>query len=415
MSLVARYPLKPRILCLAINFQKTGEHPLATDNYHFESEELKLLRQAVRQFALKEIAPVAADLDEKEMFSAELTQKMGALGLFGTIVDPRYGGQGMDYLSYIVCVEELARADGSQAATIAAHNSLGAGPLYYYGSEEQKKKYLPGLCTGQGLWAFGLTEPEAGSDAQASKTKASYDSVNDEWIINGSKIWITNSSSILTQGMTVQAVTGTKPDGRPELTCFIVPKGAKGLTARSMHGKMMWRASNTGELFFDGVRVPRDHILGERGQGFKIMMETLDNGRLSIAAMGLGLAKGAFEMTLKYAKERKTFGVPLVKHQAVAFKIAEMAMRIEAAEGLLYKACMLKQNHKSFEKFAAMAKLYCSEVAEYCAREGQQTFGGYGLMKEYPIERFYRDAALLRIGEGTSEIQRIVIARHVGC
>jgi alkylation response protein AidB-like acyl-CoA dehydrogenase len=380
-----------------------------------ETEEITLLRQAVRQFAEKEIAPKAAALDENEDFSVELTEKMGDLGLFGTIVDPKFGGQGMDYLSYIIAVEELARVDGSQAATIAAHNSLGAGPLYYFGSEAQKKQYLPELGTGKGLWAFGLTEPEAGSDAQASKTKAYFDDRTREWVISGSKIWITNSSSPLTKGITVQAVTGRKSDGKAELSCFIVPAGTKGLTAKTMHGKMMWRASNTGELYFDDVRVSAANILGERGQGFKIMMETLDNGRLSIGAMGLGLAKGAFDMTLRYAKERKTFGVPLVKHQAVAFKLAEMAMRIEAAEGLLYKACYLKQNHKPFQKIAAMAKLYCSEVAEYCAREGQQTFGGYGLMKEYPIERFYRDAALLRIGEGTSEIQRVVISRSIGC
>ena len=378
-----------------------------------ESEELGLLRQTVRKFAEQEIAPLARELDEKEEFSSDLTRRMGELGLFGTIVGPDYGGQGMDYVSYVVAVEELARVDGSQAATIAAHNSLGAGPLYYYGSEEQKKKYLPDLCSGQGLWAFGLTEPEAGSDAQSSKTTAVYDAARREWVINGSKIWITNSSSSLTRGITVQAVTA-KADGRSELSCFLVPADAKGLTRQTMHGKMMWRASNTGELYFDDVRVPENMMLGERGQGFKIMMETLDNGRLSIGAMGLGLAKGALALTQKYATERKTFGVPLYKHQAVAFKLAEMATRIEAAEGLLYKAAWLKQEHKAFQKHAAMAKLYCSEVAEYCAREGQQTFGGYGLMKEYPIERHYRDAALLRIGEGTSEIQRIVIARHLG-
>lgn len=384
--------------------------------YQFEdSEELALMRATVRKFAETEIAPKAHALDEKEQFSIELTRGMGELGLFGTIVDPKYGGQGMDYISYIVAVEELARIDGSQAATIAAHNSLGAGPLYYYGTEEQKKKYLPKLCTGEALWAFGLTEPEAGSDAQASKTTAVYDAKTKEWVINGSKIWITNSASSMTSGITVQAVTGRKADGRAELSCFIVPAGTPGLTAKAMHGKMMWRASNTGELYFDDVRVPEANMLGERGQGFKIMMETLDNGRLSIGAMGLGLAKGAFDLTVKYAQERQTFGKSLTKHQAVAFKIAEMATRIEAAESLLYKACWLKQEGKSFQKVAAMAKLYCSEVAEYCAREGQQTFGGYGLMKEYPIERHYRDAALLRIGEGTSEIQRLVISRYVGC
>jgi alkylation response protein AidB-like acyl-CoA dehydrogenase len=378
-----------------------------------ESEELNLLRQTVRQFAETEIAPLAHELDEKEEFSVNLTKKMGELGLFGTIVSPEYQGQGMDYISYVVAVEELARIDGSQAATIAAHNSLGAGPLYYYGNEEQKKTYLPNLCTGEGLWAFGLTEPEAGSDAQASKTTAKFDKNKNRWVINGSKIWITNSANPLTKGITVQAVTGKRSDGRSELSCFIVPTGAKGLTAKPMHGKMMWRASNTGELYFDSVEVDDSMMLGEKGQGFKIMMETLDNGRLSIGAMGLGLAKGALDLTLKYAAERKTFGKPLYEHQAIAFKLAEMGTRIEAAEGLLYKAAWLKQNHKPFAKLAAMAKLYCSEVAEFCAREGQQTFGGYGLMKEYPIERHYRDAALLRIGEGTSEIQRIVISRYL--
>jgi alkylation response protein AidB-like acyl-CoA dehydrogenase len=380
-----------------------------------ESEELALMRQTVRKFAETEIRPKAHALDEKEEFSLELTRAMGELGLFGTVVDPKYGGQGMDYLSYIVAVEELARIDGSQAATIAAHNSLGAAPLYYYGNEEQKRQYLPSLCTGEGLWAFGLTEPEAGSDAQASKTNAVYDAKTKEWVINGSKIWITNSANPLTKGITVQAVTGRKDDGKAELSCFIVPAGTRGLTAKAMHGKMMWRASNTGELYFDDVRVPEKSMLGAKGQGFKIMMETLDNGRLSIGAMGLGLAKGALDLTVRYAQERKTFGKPLVKHQAVAFKLAEMATRCEAAENLLYKACWLKQEGKPFQKEAAMAKLYCSEVAEYCAREGQQTFGGYGLMKEYPIERHYRDAALLRIGEGTSEIQRLVISRYIGC
>jgi short/branched chain acyl-CoA dehydrogenase len=384
--------------------------------YQFsEDEDLKMLRESVRKFANTEIAPLAHGLDEREEFSLSLTQKMGELGLFGTIVPSEYGGQGMDYLSYIVAVEELARVDGSQAATIAAHNSLGAGPLYYYGNEKQKKQYLPSLCTGEGLWAFGLTEAGAGSDAQASKTNATYDATKKEWVINGSKIWITNSANQLTKGITVQAITGKKADGRNELSCFLVPTGTAGVKAKAMSGKMMWRASNTGELYFDNVRVPADAMLGEKGQGFKIMMETLDNGRLSIAAMGLGLAKGALELTIKYANERETFGQPIAKHQAVAFKLAEMATRVEAAENMLYKACWLKQSGQAFQKIAAMSKLYCSEVAEFCAREGQQTFGGYGLMKEFPIERHYRDAALLRIGEGTSEIQRLVISRYIGC
>lgn len=384
--------------------------------YEFnESEELKLLRETINNFSKKYIAPKAFDLDETETFSYELTEKMGELGLFGTFVDSNLGGQGMDYLSYIIAIEELAKFDGSQAATIAAHNSLGVGPIYYYGTEAQKKEYIPNLCTGKGLWAFGLTEAEAGSDAQATKTTAKFDAKSKEWVINGSKLWITNSATDITLGITVQTLTGKQADGRPELTCFLVPKNAKGLSCKPMKKKMMWRSSNTGELFFDNVRVPESQILGKIGQGFKIMMETLDNGRLSIGAMGLGLAKGAFNMAIEYAKQRSTFGKALVKHQAISFKLADMATRIEAAENLLYKACWLRQTHQPFQKMAAMAKLYCSELAEFCAREGQQIFGGYGLMKEYPIERHYRDAALLRIGEGTSEIQRLVIARLLGC
>ncbi|MBP9707622.1 MAG: acyl-CoA dehydrogenase family protein [Oligoflexales bacterium] len=384
-------------------------------SYSFiETDENRVIRESVRKFAEKEIFPQARELDEREEFSVSLTKAMGDLGLFGTIVDEAYGGQSMDYLSYIIAVEELARVDGSQAATIAAHNSLGAGPIYYYGSEEQKRRYLPSLCTGEGLWGFALTEAEAGSDAQSSKTNAVYDEKKNEWVINGSKIFITNSACSLTKGITVQAVTDRREDGRPELSCFLVEAGTPGLKVLEMKKKMMWRASNTGELYFDQLRVPNSALLGKRGEGFKIMMETLDNGRLSIGAMGLGLAKGAFEVSLKYAQERKTFGKPIGKHQTIAFKLAEMAMRIEAAENLMYKACWLKQTHQAFEKIASMAKLYCSEVAEFCAREGQQIFGGYGLMKEYPIERFYRDAALLRIGEGTSEIQRLVISRQIG-
>ncbi len=384
---------------MAYEFEETSEH--------------KFLRETIRDFAAKQIAPKAKELDEKEEFSYETAEAMGDLGLFGTFVSTEWGGHGMDYLSYIIAVEELARIDGSHAATIAAHNSLGIGPLYYHGTEEQKRKYIPDLCTGKGLWAFGLTESEAGSDAQAGKTQARYDANAKQWILNGSKMWITNSSTKISKGITVLATTGKRADGKPEMTCFIVPQNSKGMTTRTMKDKMMWRASNTGEIFFDNVHVSDDHILGKRGDGFKIMMDTLDNGRLSIAAMGLGLAKGAFELTRAYAHERKTFGQALYKHQVIAFKLADMATRIEAAESLLYKACWLRQSQKPFQKLAAMAKLYCSELAEFCAREGQQTFGGYGLMKEYPIERHYRDAALLRIGEGTSEIQRLVIARYI--
>ena len=381
--------------------------------YQFhESQEMQLLRQTVREFAQKEIAPQAFALDRDEQFSLTLTRRMGDLGLFGMVVPREAHGQGMDYLSFIIAVEELARVDGSQAATIAAHNSLGVAPLYYYGSATQRQTWLPRLCSGEYLWAFGLTEAGAGSDAQAGRTTARYDSKHNEWVINGSKLWITNSAAENTLGITVQAVTGQQQNV-PQLTCFLVPATSKGLRRVAMKDKMMWRASNTGELYFDNVRVSEEQRLGEVGQGFKIMMETLDNGRLSIAAMGLGLAKGALALALDYAQQRQTFGVPIIKHQVIAFKLADMATRIEAAENLLYKACWSRQEGKPFQKLAAMAKLYCSEVAEFAAREGQQIFGGYGLMKEYPIERFYRDAALLRIGEGTNEIQRIVIARHL--
>lgn len=378
----------------------------------YECEETQLLRQAVREFAAKEVAPQAFVLDRDERFSVPLTRKMGELGLFGMIVPRTVHGQGLDYLSFIIAVEELARVDGSQAATVAAHNSLGVAPLFYYGSPAQREQWLPRLCSGEHLWAFALTEAGSGSDAQSSRTTARYDSKSKQWKINGSKLWITNSAAENTLGITVQAVTG-QADGKPQLTCFLVPADSKGLRRVAMKDKMMWRASNTGELYFDDVTVADSERLGEVGGGFKIMMETLDNGRLSIGAMGLGLAKGALAMALDYAQQRHAFGVPIIEHQAIAFKLADMATRIEAAENLLYKACWLRQEGEPFQKLAAMAKLYCSEVAEFAAREGQQIFGGYGLMKEYPIERFYRDAALLRIGEGTSEIQRIVISRYL--
>jgi alkylation response protein AidB-like acyl-CoA dehydrogenase len=376
------------------------------------TEEQNLLRQAVRDFAEKEIAPLAEELDEKEKFSVELTLKMGDLGLLGCFVPEKYGGSNMGYISYIIAVEELARVDGSQAATIAAGNSLGIGPIYYYGSEEQKEEWLPKLCTGKMLAAFGLTEPEAGSDAGGSKTRAELR--GDHWIINGSKIFITNSANPLTGLVVVQAITGQKEDGKRELSCLLVPKGAPGFTAREMKKKMMWRSSNTGELFFDDCAVPRDDLLGKRGDGFHQMLAILDGGRLSIGAMGLGGAQGAFEMALHYANTRVQFGRPISSFQINAFKLADMATEIELARNLLYKACWLRENTRPFGKEAAMAKLYCSEVMGRCVNHAVQLHGGYGLMKEYKIERFYRDHKLLEIGEGTSEIQRIVIARNIG-
>lgn len=376
------------------------------------TEEHNLIRESVRDFAEREIRPIAKELDEKAEFSTVLTKKMGELGLFGMVVPKEYGGQGLDYLSYIIAIEELARVDSSQAATVAAGNSLGLNPIYYYGNDEQRKKYLPKLCSGQLLFGFGLTEPDAGSDSRGTKTTAKL--IDGQWVINGSKIFITNAASEMTWGSIIQVVSGEK-DGKKEYSVIIVENGTHGFTAREMHDKMMWRASNTAELFFDECKVPEENLLGKRGDGSKIMLGTLDCGRLAIGAMGLGLAQGAYELALKYSQERRQFGQQICKFQAVAFKLADMAMKVELARNLLYKACWLRDNNKPFAKEAAMAKLYCSEVAKEVADEAVQIHGGYGLMKDYEIERFYRDQRLLQIGEGTSEIQRLVISRYIGC
>ncbi|MBE0651600.1 MAG: acyl-CoA dehydrogenase family protein [Bacteroidales bacterium] len=376
------------------------------------TQEQQLIRDTVREFAEREIKPVARELDERGEFSYELTKRLGEMGLLGMALPERYGGQGLDTMSYIIAVEELARVDGSQAATVAAHNSLGIAPLYEFGTEEQRMKYLPDLCTGEGLWSFGLTEAGAGSDSRGSKTTAVLN--DDQWTINGSKIFITNGASKISKGCTVQAVSGEE-DGRKIFTTIIVEAGTPGFKQVPMHNKMMWRASDTSELYFDDVKVPNENLLGKIGQGSHIMLHTLDGGRLSIGAMGLGLAQGAFEMALAYAKERKQFGKPISKFQINAFKLADMALKIELARNLLYKACWLKDTGKPYAKEAAMSKLYCSEIAKEVADEAVQIHGGYGLMKDYDIERFYRDQRLLQIGEGTSEIQRLVISRQIGC
>jgi alkylation response protein AidB-like acyl-CoA dehydrogenase len=377
-------------------------------------EEAVMMRDTVRRFAEEVIKPKARELDEKEEFSPEITKQMGELGLFGFGVPEEYGGNCIGYVPYMVAVEELARIDASQAITVAAHNSLGISPLNYFGNEEQKKKYLPQLCTGDKVWGFGLTEAEAGSDAGGTKTKAVKD--GDQWVINGSKMFITNASTDTCLGVTVQAVTGTRPDGKKEYTCFIVENGTKGFEAKTLHDKMLWRASITSELFFDDVRVPEKNMLGNQGEGFHQMLDTLDKGRLSIAAMGLGCAQGAYELSLKYAKDRKQFGKSISTFQAVSFKLADMHVEIEAARNLLYKAAWLcDQGRDEYKKYASMAKLYCSEVAHRCVNQGVQIHGGYGLMKEYDIERFYRDQKVLEIGEGTSEILRLVISRYIGC
>ena len=376
------------------------------------SEAQNLTRQSIRAFAESEIAPMARELDEKEQFSVELTRKMADLGLLGCFVPEKYGGSNMGYVSYAIAVEELARVDGSQAATIAAGNSLGIGPIYYFGDEKQKQEWLPRLCSGECLAAFGLTEPDAGSDAGSSRTIATLDT--DHWTINGQKIFITNSACQLTGVIVVQAVTGKHEDGKPEISCFIVPSGTPGLTAKEMKDKMMWRASNTGELFFDDCVVPKESLLGRRGDGFRQMLATLDGGRLSIGAMGLGGSQAAFELALQYANSRIQFGRPIASFQVNAFKLADMALEIEAARNLLYKACWLRENGRPITKEAAMAKLFCSEVMRRCVHHAVQLHGGYGLMKDYEVERLYRDQRLLEIGEGTSEILRIVIARNIG-
>jgi len=373
-----------------------------------------MMRNAVREFAEAEIAPVAQELDEKAEFSPELTKKMGELGLFGVFLPEKYGGADLGYLPYIIAVEEISRVDGSQGATVAAHNSLGIGPIYYFGTEQQRQEFLPKLCTGEYVWGFGLTEPDAGSDAGGTKTTAVKD--GDEWVINGSKIFITNGSTPASLGVTAQGITGTRPDGKKDYTCFLIEQGTSGFKADTMHKKMMWRSSITSELYFDDCRVPESKMLGKQGEGFHQMLDTLDKGRLSIAAMGLGCAQGAYELALKYAKQRKQFGKYISTFQTTAFKLADMYMEIEAARNMLYKATWLcGEGRKEYKTLAAMAKLYCSEVAYRCVNHAVQIHGGYGLMEEYDVARFYRDQKLLEIGEGTSEILRLVISRRIGC
>lgn len=369
------------------------------------------LRQRVREFAEKEVRPKTRELDEKEQFSPELSLRMGELGLFGIAIPKEYGGQGLDYMSFIFAIEELARVDSSQAAILASHNSLGIGPLYRYGTEDQRRKFVPQLCTGKALWAFGLTEENAGSDSRGTESRAVLE--GDEWVINGSKLFISNASTPISAGVTIQVITGEQ-DGKKELSTILVETGTPGYRAEKIRGKMMWRAIDTARLYFDNVRVPKSNLLGNLGDGSKIMLETLDSGRLTLAAMGLGLARGAFEMAMNYAKKRHQFGKPISKFQVNAFKLADMATKIELARNLLYHATWLKDNGQQYAKEAAMAKLYCSEIAKEIADESLQIHGAYGLMREYDIERFYRDQRLLQIGEGTSEILRLVISRHLG-
>lgn len=382
-----------------------------TSLYRNLSDEQIQLRHSVRKFAEEVIKPVVRKLDEEEEFSYEITEKLAEMGFLGATIPEEYGGSELDYLSYLILVEELARVDSSQAITVAAHNSLGIGPILNYGNKQQKEYLLPKLTNH--LWGFGLTEPDAGSDAGNTKTRAYQ--VGEDWKINGSKIFITNASTKITLGSSVLTVTGQQNDGRKEYTTFIVYNGTEGFEAKAMKGKMLWRASNTSELYFNDCIVPSDNILGQRGDGFKQMLATLDKGRLSIAAMSLGLAQGAYELALKYAKERKTFGRNISTYQSIAFKLADLEAGIELGRTYLYDVVKMLEKGEKITKESAIVKLYCSELAHKAADHCVQIHGGYGLMKEYDAERFYRDQKILEIGEGTSEIQRLVIARMIGC
>jgi len=370
------------------------------------------IRVKVRRFAETFIKPVIDDFDEKEIFPVELVREMGKIGVLGMTAPVEFGGVGSDYLSYIIAIEEMARIDSSMAATLAAHNSLGVGPIVEFGTQKQKETFLPAFCTGEKLWAFGLTEENAGSDAQGVETTAQIS--GNEFVVNGSKKYITNGTSEISAGMTTLALTGEK-DGRKEFTAILIEKEREGFIRETMKSKLVWRAADNGMLYFNDCRVPLENQLGERGYGFKIMLKTLDSGRLSIAAIGLGLAQGAFEMAKAYSKHRKQFGKSLSEFQVIAFKLADMALKIENARNTLYNACWLKDNHHPFAQQAAMAKLYCAEIAREVADEAVQILGGAGLFKnrEWPIERFYRDQRLLQIGEGTSEILRMVISRNI--
>lgn len=371
------------------------------------------IREKVRNFAENKIKPVIGDFEAREEFPVDLIQSINELNLFGMQTPEKYGGQNSDYLSFIIAVEELARIDSSVAATLAAHNSLGVGPVLEFGTEKQKEKYLPQLCNGEKLWAFGLTEENAGSDAQGVETVA--EMKKNGWLINGHKKYITNTASELAGGMSLVAKTGMKSNGKKEFTAFLVPRDTPGYTARYMKSKLIWRAADNGMVYLNDCLIPGENQLGERGQGIKIMLKTIDSGRLSIAAMGLGLAQGAFEMAVDFTKKRKQFGKPISNFQVISFKLADMAMKIENVRNTLYNACWLKDNGHPFGKQSAMAKLYASQVASDVASEALQIFGGAGFFRndEYPIERFFRDQRLLSIGEGTSEVLRMVISRAV--
>ncbi|MEW5548378.1 acyl-CoA dehydrogenase [Peribacillus frigoritolerans] len=375
------------------------------------TKEQQMIKEMVREFAEKEIKPIAIELDAKSMFAEDVFKKMGKLGLLGIPFPEEYGGSGGDTISYAIAVEEVGKACGGTGLSYAAAVSLGASPIYYFGTEEQKQKYLVPITTGETLAAFGLTEPNAGSDAGGTRTTAVLD--GDEYVINGEKTWITNASYSRT--VTVTAVSGKDSKGKNIISAFIVPTGTQGLTINSNYEKMGVRASNTCEIILDNVRVPKENLLGDPDKGFKQFLFTLDGGRISIAALAVGIAQAAFDRALAFSKERIQFGKTISNFQAIQFKLADMAMEIELARNMVYKAAWLKDNKKPFAKEAAYAKLFASETAFRASNQAIQIHGGSGYMREYEVERYLRDAKLLEIGEGTSEIQRLVIARQLGC
>jgi len=378
------------------------------------SEEQEALVASVREFAREQVAPVIAEHYERKTFPYELIRQMGKMGLFGLPFAEEHGGMGGDYFTLCLALEELARVDSSVAITLEAGVSLGAMPIYRFGTPEQKATWLPRLTSGEALAAFGLTEPGTGSDAGATTTRAVLDERTNEWVINGSKAFITNSGTDITCLVTVMAVTGTRPDGGKELSTIIVPSGTPGFTVAPGYSKVGWCASDTHELAFDDVRVPAANLLGERGRGFAQFLRILDEGRIAIAALAVGLAQGCVDESVKYAKERQAFGRPIGNYQAVQFMIADMEMRAHTARLAYYDAAARMLEGRDFKRYAAIAKLTASDAAMENARGATQVHGGYGFMNESAVGRFYRDAKILEIGEGTSEVQRMLIARGLG-
>ncbi|MBQ0985554.1 acyl-CoA dehydrogenase family protein [Streptomyces sp. F63] len=381
---------------------------------HRLTSEHEELRRTVAEFAQDVVAPKIGDLYERHEFPYEIVREMGRMGLFGLPFPQEYGGMGGDYLALGIALEELARVDSSVAITLEAGVSLGAMPVFRFGTEEQKRRWLPQLCAGEMLGAFGLTEPECGSDAGGTRTTAVRDEVTGEWVINGSKCFITNAGTDITGLVTVTAVTGRTPDERPLISSIVVPSGTPGLTVAAPYSKVGWNASDTRGLSFSDVRVPGGNLLGEEGRGYAQFLRILDEGRVAIAALATGLAQGCVDESVKYARERRAFGRPIGDYQAIQFKIADMGMRAHMARVGWRDAASRLVRGESFKKEAAVAKLYSSAVAVDNAREATQIHGGYGFMNEYPVARMWRDSKILEIGEGTSEVQRMLIARELG-